>query len=307
MIVTTKPVKQNKANAKDWPSEYTVNFLESGLVSYEDVGAGIAMLSKQTICKMLPTFVGKPVVINHVDVSPKDFENHAVGYVTKVWFDDYSGWAYCSFLLTDDKAKEKVAQGYSVSCAYDNVVTTKGGEFHAIKYDEEIIDGVFNHLALVTSPRYEKCVIQPCMMLVNSKKAVIKEGAGRKNTVTVKVKNKVQRICDTCEYLVMGKCEVAGPGGKITQRYADERILGRVQECSAYEKAKERKENFVTVRVLKNYSSGHTCDACGKSLAQDDYDAKGSWSYTCPGCEFRYKHGDKTAKEQMEKQGYQGK
>jgi len=251
MIITTKRIQQAKSNAKDWPSEYVVNFLESGLVSYEDVDAGIAMLTKATINKMLPTFVGKPVVINHVDVSPKDFQDHAVGYVTRVWFDDYSGWAYCSFILTDDKAKEKVANGYSVSCAYDQVVTGPGGEWHAIKYNEEIIDGVFNHLALVTSPRYEKCVIQPTQMLVNSKKASIKEGAGRKNVVTVRV-NKVQRVCDTCEYLVQGKCSVAGAGGEISQRYADERLLGQTQECSAYEKAKERRDNFVTVKVAKS-------------------------------------------------------
>ena len=180
MIITTKNIKQ-VTNAKEWPEFYTCNFLEPGLVSYEDAGAGIAMLRKETILKMLPTFMGKPVVINHTDVSPKDFENHAVGYITKVWYDDFANWAYCQFILTDDKAKDKVATGYSVSCAYDNVVTGPGGEKNAIKYDEEIIDGVGNHLALVTSPRYEECKIQPCAMLVNSKKAVMKEGEGKKN------------------------------------------------------------------------------------------------------------------------------
>lgn len=179
MIIKTTPIKQVK-NEKDWPSEYTCNFLEAGLVSYQDSGAGIAMLRKETILKMIPTFIGKPVVIDHIDVTPKDFKDHAVGYITKVWFDDYMGWAMCSFILTDDKAKEKVAKGYSVSCAYDVLSTSKGGEWHAIKYDEEITDGSGTHLALVTSPRYESAKIQPCTMLVNSKKAVMKEGEGKK-------------------------------------------------------------------------------------------------------------------------------
>jgi hypothetical protein len=152
------------------------------LVSYEDVGAGIANLPKATIMAMLPSYIGKPVVIDHIDVTPKDFKDHAVGYITRAWFDDYSGWAYCAFILTDDKAKLKVTQGYSVSCAYDVIKTGPGGEYHAIKYDETILEGTGTHLALVTSPRYEDCRI-----LVNSKKATIKEGEGKKNTVTVKV------------------------------------------------------------------------------------------------------------------------
>lgn len=172
MLVRTTPIKIIK-NAKDWPSEYSCNFLEPGLVSYVDVDAGIAMLRKETILQMLPSFIGKPVIIDHIDVTPKDFEDHAVGYITKVWYDDYRNWAFCSFILKDDKAKEKVARGYSVSCAYDVLSTAKGGEWHAIKYDEEITGGSGTHLALVTSPRYEGATIQECRMLVNSKKAKI--------------------------------------------------------------------------------------------------------------------------------------
>lgn len=258
MIVTTKPIKQNKkTNAKDWPCEFTCNVLEPGLVSYEDSDQGIANLPKETILKILPSFVGKPVIARrHIDVSPKDFEDVAVGYITRTWFDDYANWAYFTFLLIDDKAKEDVANGYSVSCAYDNIVTGPGGEWHAIKFDETILDGVGNHLALVTSPRYEKCKIMPCTMLVNSKKAVIKEGEGRKNnSAIVKVaKNDVTRICDICEYLERGMCSVAGPGGKITQRYANERINGHEKECSAYEKKKKENEgrkNIATVKIAK--------------------------------------------------------
>lgn len=260
MIITTKAIKQNDKTRKNaWPEFYTCNFLEPGLVDYSDAGAGMAMLTKETILKMLPTFMGKPVIDKrHKDVTEDDYEKHAVGYITKVWYDDYANWAYCQFMIKDDEARRSIAEGYSVSCAYDNVVCGKGGEWHAIKYDEEILDGVGNHLALVTSPRYEECKISPCMMLVNSKKATIKEGQGRKNTVTVRVcKNNVTRICDTCEYLERDLCSVAGPGGKITQRYANERINGHEMECSAYEKKKkenvsERRKNFVTVKVAKS-------------------------------------------------------
>ena len=247
MQIITRAVKQN---AKGWPEFYQCNFLTPGLVSYQDVGAGIAWLSKETILKMLPTFQGKPVIISHVDVTPKDYEDHAVGYITKVWFDDYRNWAMCNFILTDDKAKEAVAKGYSVSCAYDQCVCGPGGEKNAVRYDEEILDGVGNHLALVTSPRYEEAAIQPldCMMLVNSKKATVKSV---QNTVTVKLLNATKapnhpqekaeekpmhRICDTCEYLCSNSCTVAGEGGEITKAYASARLRGMEQKCSAYDK-----------------------------------------------------------------------
>lgn len=112
----TKPVRQawRKKNAADWPTSYVCNFLEPGLVSYEDVQAGIAMLSSDAIDKMLASMKGKPVIIDHQDVTPETFKKTAVGYVTRVWRDGV--WAYCEFILTDDKAKELVARGYTVSC-----------------------------------------------------------------------------------------------------------------------------------------------------------------------------------------------
>lgn len=171
MLLTMFKTKQIKIkhNEKEWPKDYRCSFLEQGLVSYEDVGAGVALLRKETIDKMLQSIIGKPVLIDHKDVTPEDFKKNAVGYVTGAEFNPADGWFYCTFILTDDKAKQKVEQGYSVSCSFDVKETVKGGEWHAIKYDEEITEAEFTHLALVTTPRYEDCRIY-----VNSKKAEIK-------------------------------------------------------------------------------------------------------------------------------------
>lgn len=210
MIIFTRAVPQGKKtvvqNAADWPKMYSCNFLEPGLVSYEDTGAGIAMLRRETIAKLMPTFIGKPVIIDHIDVGPKDFDKHAVGYVTRVWWDDASGWARCEFLLTDDKAKQKVAQGYSVSCAYNVSATGPGGEYHAIKYDEEILDGTGTHLALVVNPRYEECKIDECMMLVNSKRATIRHAENRQDLDE----------CPQC--FGSGNCERCNNTGKVNKQ-----------------------------------------------------------------------------------------
>lgn len=168
----TVKVFLKKSNAKEWPSFYSVRFLEPGLVSYEDVGAGIAMLSREAITKMMPSFMGKPVIEKvHRDMTPENMDKHAVGHIVKVYW-GADGWAWCDFILTSDSARKLIQNGYSVSCSYGVGATGKGGEWHAIKYDEEILDGVFNHLAIVDDPRYEACgVPREAAIYCNSKGA----------------------------------------------------------------------------------------------------------------------------------------
>lgn len=151
-------------NAKEWPKTYTCKFIEPGLVSYQDCGAGVALVTKETLDKMLNSIIGKPVIIAHSDVTPANMKEHAIGYVTNAYFEPHDGWYYCSFLITDDKGHEVVRNGASVSCGYKVLNTRGGGEWHAIPYNEEIIDGEYEHLALVFTPRYEDSRI-----LVNSK------------------------------------------------------------------------------------------------------------------------------------------
>ncbi len=161
-------------NSKDWPEVYSCKFLEAGIVSYEDSGAGIALLKKETIDKMAHTFIGRPVIIDHQNVTPENYEKVAVGYVTNVRFSPEDAWFYADFIITDDKARALIdEQGYSVSCAYNVLDVAEGGLWHDIKFDGEITDGSFTHLALVNSPRYEdsKITKQLPAMLVNGKAA----------------------------------------------------------------------------------------------------------------------------------------
>jgi|GEM_PF-2580906 len=137
---------------------YTAQFWTPGLVSYCDSGAGVALLRKETMDAMLPSFVGKPVTIEHVEGSPEEIENagKAVGKVTKAYWNPDTGWYNCDFTVENDEAKTKVESGWSVSCAFDvSEQTGPGGEYNAIPYQEEITSGTFTHLALVENPRYE--------------------------------------------------------------------------------------------------------------------------------------------------------
>lgn len=142
-----------------WPEEYTCTFIQPGLVSYEDANLGLAMVSKETLDKMLPSFIGKPVVRrdDHRDgMGPEQFKKIAVGVVTDAWFDANSGWFMCSFIVWDDEAKVDITvRKYSVSCAYVMLdCNDEGGVHNQIKYDGEVLDGEYSHLALVPNPRY---------------------------------------------------------------------------------------------------------------------------------------------------------
>lgn len=162
------------SNSKEWPNVYSCRFLEAGLVSYEDSEDGILRLTKETIDKMAPSFIGKPVLINHKKVGPDNFKDEAVGYVMNVKFNPQDAWFYCDFLITDEKARDLIEKrNYSVSCAYNVISGKEGGSYHNMQYDGEVTDGSFTHLALVENPRYEDSRIskQIPAMLVNDKSA----------------------------------------------------------------------------------------------------------------------------------------
>lgn len=162
-----------------WPNVYSCNFIEQGLVSYDDVGEGILYVPKEALDRMLPTIIGKPVVIKHRKVTPDNYEQFReqrviVGNVIRAWFNPQDGWFWCDFLVDTQVGRERIdIHKDTVSCAYAVIDAKEGGLWHDIKYDGELVDGSFTHLALVESPRYEgaKITKQLPMMLVNEKAA----------------------------------------------------------------------------------------------------------------------------------------
>lgn len=131
-------------------------FLQAGLVKYD---FGVCLLQKETIDKFIDTFKGCPVVINHKD---NITESDKVGVVNNIWFSDKDGWYWCDGVLTDDKAVKLVESGYNVSCQYaitDYSNNTEKKLHNGNPYDKEILNGLFEHLAIVDNPRYEGAYI----------------------------------------------------------------------------------------------------------------------------------------------------
>lgn len=173
----------------NWPVVYSCRLMEPGIISYQDSGDGIAYVPKETIDRIVPSIIGKPVVIKHQNVTPANAHEHAVGHVIGAHYNPSDAWHYVDFLITSDKieaiekedgstafkdTKGNVLDG--VSGAYDVLNASGGGVWHDIKFDHKIIDGSFTHLALVNNPRYEetnRIVERMPSMLVNGKVAVM--------------------------------------------------------------------------------------------------------------------------------------
>lgn len=143
---------------------FSARFIEPGLVSYEERNLGISLLRKETIDKYLDTIVGKPVTIEHPRHMGGGERYNQVGKIDMAEYSAKDGWYWCGGELTDDKAVELVNSGHSVSCGYTipkgESSLGKGGRRNRVRYDNEITNLHFDHLAIVTNPRYEEAGIR---------------------------------------------------------------------------------------------------------------------------------------------------
>lgn len=135
---------------------FKARFLQAGLVKYD---FGVCLLKKETIDVFVNTFINQPVIIGHKDyIEEKD----VVGYIHNIWFSPEDGWFWCDGKLIKEEAIEKIEKGYNVSCQYRITDFSDNREkklHNGNPYDKEILNGVFEHLAIVECPRYEDAFI----------------------------------------------------------------------------------------------------------------------------------------------------
>lgn len=142
---------------------FVSRFIEDGLVSYGD--AGVLKVTKEALDKFSQTLVGCPVIIKHQEVNDGNADALRSGVISDVYFNADDGWYYCAGVIWDKEALQKIEEGWSVSCCYNMTDSTgDSGEWHNMHYDDELLNGVFEHLAIVPNPRYEEATI-----LLNSK------------------------------------------------------------------------------------------------------------------------------------------
>lgn len=144
--VTTRAVV---ANARTWGNKVEGRFILPGLISYTDVGQGMAYLSKETIDRCIRSFEAKPFSMRHDaenvftgekmgDPQPENQELTAVGYISEVYFNPADGWYWFKGTVHNDDAKKKIDAGWGVSCTYvPTEARGPGGKLNGVKYDYE--------------------------------------------------------------------------------------------------------------------------------------------------------------------------
>ena len=153
-------------NGRIDPIIHVGTFLVPGLVAYNDVKAGICLLKKESIDEMLNSIKGIPVVIGHPvkdtsKLSQDELKALQNGVVIDAFFNEKLGEYQCRFITTTSEAEKLVEKGHSLSVAYNQIKLGPGGVYHAIKYDQEILNGQFTHLAIVEAKtaRYQEAYI----------------------------------------------------------------------------------------------------------------------------------------------------
>lgn len=150
-----------------WPKRYRSEFIEPGIISYEDIKAGKIYIGPEAIDKMASTFIGKPVINEaHRDMTPEqafkigneNLQSMADGVVYNVGKMP-NGWYFADMIIWDQETQKNIENGYSVSCAYVVDDVGPSGSYHGIDYNEEVVGGHFTHQAIVQHPRYERAKI----------------------------------------------------------------------------------------------------------------------------------------------------
>ena len=119
-------------------------------------------LNEQTLRKMDPSFAGKPIFVEHVDeVAPKidELRKEADGWVIESFFNQSDGKHWVKFIVCSERGLKAVKSGMKLSNAYIPKAYDIGGLWNGVEYAKEITSGEYEHLAIVSNPRYEESVI----------------------------------------------------------------------------------------------------------------------------------------------------
>jgi hypothetical protein len=150
-------------NASQKPKRYFGLHFVKGLAEYQDANFNNGepykiLVGEEVMKKMDKSFEGCPVYVQHVDeVNMKNLQNEADGYVVKSFYNKSDGNHWVEFIVVSDKGHQAIANGWSLSNAYFMMEPVGiGGTWHAIEYKQELLNGEFEHLAIVPNPRYQE-------------------------------------------------------------------------------------------------------------------------------------------------------
>lgn len=149
-------------NAKALPNVYYGLHFAEGLAEYRQEGKKPQriLINESVMKSMDPTFAGKPMYVRHVnEVDLPNLQAEADGYVIESFFNRADGKHWAKFIVVSDKGHEAVRRGWRLSNAYHPTSYAGGGQWHGLDYDQEVMAGEYEHMALTDDPRYAESII----------------------------------------------------------------------------------------------------------------------------------------------------
>lgn len=143
--------------------------MTEGLAEYRENGkVNRILILENAIKQMDTTFPGCPVYVQHVnEVDLGEIEKGAPraedGWVMESFFNDADGKHWTKFIVLTDEGHDAIQKGWTLSNAYKVKRTNdRPSEWHGVPYDQEVMEGEYEHLAIVPNPRYtESKVLTP--------------------------------------------------------------------------------------------------------------------------------------------------
>lgn len=129
--------------------------MRRGLVKYTNE---TILVNQDALEKLAKTSYGIPVVIEHPGIKI-DSENlkelPIVGRVADMHYNGEKDEWEVHFVIDTQEAIDLLEKGWGVSTAWFGDDYGAGGTYNNIAYDRELLEGRYEHLAIVEHPRYE--------------------------------------------------------------------------------------------------------------------------------------------------------
>lgn len=134
-----------------------------GVAQYDnDEGSFRVFVNEDTIRKMNPSFVGRPVYVEHVDTVNQDLtelREEADGWVIDSFYNEADGKTWAKFIVVSERGLTAIRNGFRLSNAYVPELSDTKATWNGVDYQKIITGGEFEHLAIVDNPRYDESVI----------------------------------------------------------------------------------------------------------------------------------------------------
>ncbi len=150
------------ANAKG--NVYYGMHMYPGIAEYRENNKKFRVfLNENTIRKMDTTFPGCPVYVLHKDEEVSDdidvVRGEADGWVIESFYNARDGKHWSKLIIVTDAGEMAVRKGWRLSNCYEPTLFGKGGTWNGMDYHKQVLEGEYEHLAIVPDPRYEESII----------------------------------------------------------------------------------------------------------------------------------------------------